>query len=216
MKAWLTPTRWLWLLLFALVMALQVWEASTRVSQPEFNPEQSMLFDTLRHARLVEDVGNDGDSFKLAHEGGEHVFRLHFVDCPEKKSYPLVAGRLKDQAAYFGGLSVTQTVNVGLEAKAFTEKLLRERRFQLMTRWERVFDSQRFYALVLFEDHEDLAEKLVKAGFARIYTKGVRMPSGVDEFDYERHLRDLEKVAKTTKVGAWGKSKRAVPKTTTK
>jgi micrococcal nuclease len=103
-------------------------------------------------------------------------------------------------------------VSVGVEAKAFTEKLLNEQRFTIQTRWERVYDSERSYAVVRFADGEDLAEKLVKAGLCRIHTKGTMMPDGQPEFDYENHLRALEREAKAAKRGAWGKPKRAPPK----
>jgi endonuclease YncB( thermonuclease family) len=130
---------------------------------------------------------------------------LYFVDCAEKRLYPLVKNRLKDQAAYFGGLSIPQTVSLGLEAKDFTERLLRERHFTIETRWERVFDSARSYALVFFDDGEELSEKLVKAGLCRIHTKGTWMPDGRREYDFESHLRALEKEAKAAHRGAWGR-----------
>ncbi|MBE7497854.1 MAG: thermonuclease family protein [Verrucomicrobiaceae bacterium] len=200
-------TRWLWTLLVALVAVLQVWERANRVTPPPRAPEPTLLFESLDEPRLVEDKGNDGDSFKIAHAGGEHVFRLHFVDCPEKRDYALVNGRLKDQAAYFGGISVARTVRVGQAAKAFTEKLLREGRFKVQTRWREVYDSGRYYAMVFFEDGEELSEKLVRAGLARIHTAGSSLPDGRGEFDFEGHLRTLEHEARKAKRGAWGEIK---------
>ncbi|MDZ4401029.1 thermonuclease family protein [Prosthecobacter sp.] len=204
-------SRNLWILVWLSVGLIQAWDHFRDKPTPPA-PEPDGHFVALKHARLVDDSGNDGDSFKIAHDGGEHVLRLYFVDCPEKRQYSLVIGRLKDQAGYFGGMSIPQTVSVGVEAKAFTEKLLNEQRFTIQTRWERVYDSERSYAVVRFGDGADLAEKLVKAGLCRIHTKGTMMPDGQREFDFENHLRGLEREAKAAKRGAWGKPKRAPPK----
>ena len=204
-------SRNLWVMVWGLVVLLQVWDHYRDKPAPPA-PEPNGHFVRLQNARLVEDPGNDGDSFKIAHEAGEHVLRLYFVDCPEKRQYALVNSRLKDQAGYFGGLSIPQTVHVGLEAKAFTEELLHEQRFTIQTRWERVYDSTRSYALVFFEDGEELSEKLVKAGLCRIHTKGTLMPDGRREFDFEGHLRALEREARAAQRGAWGTPKRAPPK----
>jgi endonuclease YncB( thermonuclease family) len=207
-------SRNLWAMVWVLVIALQLWD-HFRGKTTAPRPETDGRFVTLANARFVEDANNDGDSFMIVHDGGEQVLRLYFVDCPEKRQYKLVEGRLKDQAGYFGGLSIPQTLSVGQEAKVFTETRLREQRFTVQTRWERVYDSERVYAMVLFEDGEDLAAKLVKAGLCRIHTKGTMMPDGQREFDFEARLRALEKEAKATQRGAWGKPKRgpAKPKT---
>ncbi len=203
-------SRNLWLLVWALVVLIQTWE-HFREKAVAARPAPDGHLMVLENARLVDDSGNDGDSFKIAHHGGEHVLRLYFVDCAEKRQYSLVNNRLKDQAGYFGGLSIPQTVSLGAVAKAFTEKLLSEQVFTIQTRWERVYDSERSYALVFFDDGEELSEKLVRAGLCRIHTKGTLMPDGRREFDFENHLRALERESKTAKRGAWGTPKRAPP-----
>jgi endonuclease YncB( thermonuclease family) len=200
-------SRHLWVLLWAVIALLQIWD-HYRVKPTPPAPVPDGRFVKLVKAHLVEDAVNDGDSFKIADdEGAEHVLRLYFVDCPEKRQYKLVNNRLKDQASYFGGLTIPQTVSLGLEAKAFTEKLLREQHFTVQTRWQRVYDSARSYALVFFDDGEELSEKLVKAGLCRIYTRGTVMPDGRREYDFENHLRDLEHHAKVAQRGAWSRSK---------
>ena len=211
MKRRTNGSRFLWALLWLVIALLQVWE-HTRDKPAPPRPGPDGRFVTLVQAHLVEDAGNDGDSFKIAHDGGENVLRLYFVDCPEKREYPLVKSRLKDQAGYFGGLTIPQTLGVGREAKDFTEKLLHERHFTIQTRWERVYDSARSYALVFFEDGEELSEKLVKAGLCRIHTKGTWMPDGRREFDFENHLRTLEREARAEQRGAWGKAKQVLSK----
>lgn len=199
-KSWSRP---LWLLFWAVVGFVQLWDVSRdKPSTP--HPEPDGHFVTLRDVSLVENPSNDGDSFKVAHSEGEQVLRLYFVDCPETRDYPLVHGRLKDQAGYFGTFTVPQIVKVGAEAKTFTEKLLRENRFTVHTRWEKVYNSQRVYALVFFEDGEELSEKLVRSGLCRIHTKGTLMPDGRSEYEFELHLRAMEDGARRAQRGAWG------------
>lgn len=198
----------LWVLFWAVVGLVQLWDVN-REKPARPKPESNSHFATLRDVRLLESPSNDGDSFKVAHSEGEQVLRLYFVDCPETRDYKLVNGRLKDQAGYFGGLTIPQTLEVGLEAKAYTDRLLQERRFTVHTRWERVYDSERVYALVFFEDGEELSEKLVRSGLCRIHTKGTRMPDGQREYDFESHLRAMEAEAKQARRGAWALSKHA-------
>ena len=207
MKRRSNGARFLWALLWVLLALLQAWEHYRDKPKSTKKPEADVHFVTLVHPQLVDEAGNDGDSFKIAHEGGENVLRLYFVDCPEKREYPKVKSRLKDQAGYFGGLSIPQTIKIGLDAKTFTEQLLHEQHFTIQTRWERVYDSARSYALVFFDDGEELSEKLVKAGMCRIHTKGTWMPDGRREYDFENHLRDLEHAARAAQSGAWGKPK---------
>lgn len=202
-KSW---SRLLWLLFWAVVGFVELWDAGHE-KPPTPKPVPDGHFVTLREVSLVENANNDGDSFKVAHSEGEQVLRLYFVDCPETRDYPRVNGRLKDQAGYFGRLTVPQTVKVGAEAKTFTERLLREKRFTVHTRWERVYNSERVYALVFFDDGEELSEKLVRGGLCRIHTKGTLMPDGRREHDFEHHLRAMEDEARRHRRGAWGLSR---------
>ena len=169
---------------------------------------QAAKYEVLKDARLVDHRDNDGDSFHIAHDGGEeHEFRLHFVDAPEKRLHQYNGQRLEEQARYFGTFSVDDAIRIGQEAKAFTENLLRTRPFTIHTRWQRVFGSERCFAFVFFGEpdgrQEELSEKLVRAGLCRIYTQGANLPNGRREKDFTQHLRALEREAKFAKQGAW-------------
>jgi len=192
---------WIWVLLGLVVVSLELWQRT--LPRKEAAPQTDGDFITLHEARLVENDGNDGDSFEVAYEHGSQVVRLYFVDCPEKRSYKLVEGRLKDQAAYFG-ISVAATLRIGKQAEDFTLSLLRSTPFAIHSRMERVYDSERVYAMVFFEDGEELSEKLVKAGLCRIHTRGTQLPDGRSEFAFQQHLRLLEREAREQKRGAWG------------
>jgi endonuclease YncB( thermonuclease family) len=201
--------RVLWSLVFVTLVVVEFWFHVVREPTPAQPAVEVERLQKLSGVRFIDDETNDGDSFVVEHEGQRLVLRLYFVDCAEKREYKLVAGRLKDQAGYFGGLSIPQTLKLGRQAKVFTADRLRSQPFTVFTRWERVYDSERIYAVIVFEDGEDLAHKLVQAGLARIHTKGVNMPDGVKANDYENHLREVEKEARASKRGAWGMPRRA-------
>lgn len=202
-RKWPKFSRLLWAVFWVLAGLLQWWDHQ-RSKPPTPLPPRTGQYEQLQQVQWVNDANNDGDSFKVSHSGGEQVLRLYFVDCPETRDYSLVRGRLKDQAGYFGGLSLPQTLKIGQDAKIYTERLLRERRFTVFTRWERVYDSQRVYAVVIFDDGEELSEKLTRNGLCRIHTKGTRLPDGRSEYDFESHLRQLEREARDGRRGAWG------------
>lgn len=193
---------WIWVLLALIVAGLEIWQRTLPQAMPP-PIEEDGRFVTLHRPRLVESGGNDGDSFEIAHDGGSHVVRLYFVDCPEKRKYKLVEDRLKDQSSYFG-ISLAATLRIGTQAQEFTLSLLRRRPFRVISRMDRVYDSDRVYAMVFFEDGEALSEKLVKAGLCRIHTRGTQLPDGRSEFEFQQHLRELERKAREEKLGAWG------------
>lgn len=158
----------------------------------------------LKGARLVDHRRNDGDSFFVAHRGAEYEMRLYFVDCPEKYMAEHNAKRLGHQARYFGGSGLKEMVEVGLEAKEFTRRLLAKRPFDVHTNWEGVYGNDRHYCFVVLEDGSYLSGHLVTAGLARIYTKGEPAPDGRSVKQFKRHLQGLEQEAKQAGRGAWG------------
>jgi hypothetical protein len=75
----------------------------------------------------------------------------------------------------------------------------------VITRWQPVFESGRFYAFIFFDDTgEELSESLTREGLSRIYTEGTDLPDGRKKADFERHLKKLEAEAKKAKRGGWG------------
>jgi len=158
-------------------------------------------FDVLDGARLIDHGANDGDSFHVRHDGEEFVFRLYYVDCPEKHAHRYTE-RLADQAKYFGGLSEAEVVELGLEAEVFVEDLLLGAEFSVVTRWEGVYDSGRYYAFVRVGGRL-LSELLVERGLARIHTRGVDLPEGKKFKQQRDHLRELEEQARSARLGAW-------------
>jgi endonuclease YncB( thermonuclease family) len=151
---------------------------------------------------------NDGDSFLIQTElSGNQTFRLYGVDCPEKAHHFQNGPRLQQQGNYFGGLSQERTMALGQTATERTLRWLREEPFEVITQYEGVYDSGRFYAHIRFPqssgDDEWLANRLVKAGLARIYTKGEAIPGRFSRSEWTHHLHDLEAEARRQRVGGW-------------
>jgi len=162
---------------------------------------------TLKNCRLLENASNDGDSFHVKADGEEYLFRLYHVDTPESEIDSAVADRVAEQAAHFG-LSQEKSLRGGEEAKEFTKKAL-SKPFSVVTRWQKAMGRsklQRYYAVILVGGNDDLAEMLIKAGFARAHGQVVDAPKGKTMADYAR----MEKAAKAGKMGLYGGNK---PKT---
>lgn len=197
-----------WLVLIGAIVAMALWGPQDGGNRsPGRESKSAGDFDTLTRCRLVEHRDNDGDSFHIAHEGGQHEFRLYFVDCPEKRLHQFNGDRLREQGRYFGDLSMEETLRIGGEARALVARLLGARPFVVRTRWTGVFGSGRFYAFVSVRDErgveEDLCEILVREGLCRIHTEGSALPDGRSEREFEAHLRALEREARARHAGAW-------------
>lgn len=168
-------------------------------------------FQWFGDCRLVDERGNDGDSFRVSVGGDEIVVRLYFVDAAESYVNPRGYNRerLADQGEYFGGLGQGETVLLGQEAKKVVLGALGGGGFEVYTKWQRVFDSERMYGFVRFTGGEwegqYLSEVLVARGLARIHTTGADLPDGTSEGAFERRLGELEEGAKAGRVGAWGR-----------
>lgn len=228
----------LWIILIVLAIGLQLWDESNKIPNstpqapsPSSKPEKATSstakkppapkapvqtsrtskngFEVLTGARLINDRNNDGDSFKISHDGRQFELRLYFVDAPEKRLHQYNGERIDHQGRYFGNLTRDQTMEVGLQAKDLVDELLTTRPFRVETRWKAVFDSGRHYAFVFLEDsNEELSEILVREGLVRIYTEGSDLPDGRKRADFERHLKKLEATAKAQQKGGWNRSRR--------
>jgi endonuclease YncB( thermonuclease family) len=179
-------------------------KAPSQTSSEHTNKQAN--WETFTDCTLLPAHSNDGDSFLVKHGDQSNTFRLYFVDCPEKSLSKLNTTRLEDQARYFNLPSPQAASGVGQAAAAFTLHLL-ERPFTVITKWERVFDSKRFYAqlLVRTDDNQtrDLSELLIEHGYARIFTKGTQLQNHVSDVNFTQHLRALESASKAAHSGAW-------------
>ncbi len=226
-------------LIVALVLVL--WKFGGRLKERYFPPPDTTVsassqtrhiggFEILEDCQLLAHKNNDGDSFFVGQGDNEYTFRIYFADAPEKylsDKYKNQRKRVAEQGEYFGGLNPEQTVEVGKQAKEFTLNQLEGKSFTVLTKWEAVYDSERYYAFVLLpgstvEQPKFLCEALVENGLARIHTKG---PGQVQDYGSKRfggpekdqggqgfgrglkqRLNQSEKKAKKAKAGAWGVS----------
>lgn len=169
-------------------------------------------FEVLDGCSLIDHRGNDGDSFHVDTPAGREEVRLYYVDAPESKARRYRNGdtnyrRISEQGAALGGLDRAQTTQVGVEAKMFVKKLLKARKFTVVTTRERVYQSHRIYAFVIVEwegQRRYLHELLVARGLGRIHTKPMTLPDNTAASRHRKRLRELESYAKSKGYGAWG------------
>jgi endonuclease YncB( thermonuclease family) len=150
---------------------------------------------------LVPNLHNDGDSFRVRHDGKEYIFRLYYVDVPEQDAeFPQ---RVREQADYFG-IEPAQLSEVG-RAAAETVRARLSQPFTVITRWHGAQGrsvTPRFYAFVE-ANGRDLAEELIESGLARVFGVRVTRPDGERAGDYRARLLKMEDRARESKAGAW-------------
>ncbi len=226
-----------WFTLLILLVALAIWAydqknalnspaakaAASQTRQPPFQKPSSQKsspatpkdgrYEVHRNCTLVENRGNDGDSFMVRLPTGKTAqFRLYFVDTPESAFKRYSGGetnhpRIRQQAADLGGITPEQAVEIGKKAKAFTLNLLASQPFTLYTEWDSPFNDGRYHAhvQVLHEGKPTwLHQILIIRGLARIKTKPADLPDGTTAAQEKENLRRLEGQAKRKDLGAWG------------
>ena len=163
----------------------------------------------LDNCRLEQADYADGDSFHVINRGRNFHFRLYFVDCPETDVR--FSERIHDQMKAFG-LDEKGIVAAGHQAHAFTSRML-SRPFTVLTKWEDARgDSaqERFYAVVLIDD-KNLAEELVRSGFARAFGMHADYPSQTGARQFKAKLKRLQNEAARMRIGAFAGSAAVSP-----
>ena len=163
-------------------------------------------WETLENCQLLTNSLVDGDSFHLSHDGREYVFRLYFVDAPEKD--PTLKDRIQDQAAYFG-IATDDVPKAGVAAARFTREKLTGQKITITTRWQNAMGRSslaRFYCKLVVNE-EDLAEQLVAGGLARIHGIRANVPGNPRSTTFISRLKNLELTAREQKLGVWDESK---------
>ncbi|NJK92115.1 MAG: hypothetical protein HC904_09980 [Blastochloris sp.] len=165
-------------------------------------------WETLEACRLLKKEEFDGDSFHVKQGGKEYIFRLYFVDTPEKKDLGLTE-RTTAQAKYWK-IYKKDLYLLADQAAEFTKQKL-SKPFTIITLWEDARGRSalpRYFALIRTAEGEDLASLLVGEGMARIYGQKVPMPDGRSAATVEKELEATEAKAKQEGKGAWGMPKR--------
>jgi endonuclease YncB( thermonuclease family) len=161
----------------------------------------------LENCRLENHDYADGDSFHVIHRGRNLQFRLYFVDCPETEMrFP---ERIAEQGKVFA-LGSEGVVAAGHRAHAFTDEML-SRLFNVLTKWEEAQGAsaqELFYTVVLL-GNQNLAEELVRHGFARAFGMHTDYPTQAGGRQLVAKLKRLQQEASRMKLGAFGGSTEA-------
>lgn len=165
-------------------------------------------YQVITNASLVEDSGNDGDTFLLRTTEGQHRFCLYFVDTVETDGGQPEAAR--DMAGYFEFDSEEPLRALGLEAREFSLRLLRTNAFRVVTRWEKnPGEDDAYYAFIYLKDPEqgliNLAQWLVRYGLARIVACDRGQPNGMSAAHFRELLMEEEARSKAEAHGAWNR-----------
>lgn len=159
-------------------------------------------------ASLVESRANEADTLRIRIGNDEHIFVLYFVDALEAgMTHPQ---RVADQARYFGHTTEAVITSTGTEAAAYVAELLKNRPFEVLTRWERVPNTLRYYALIRFvrEDGQRvyLMDLLLRKGYARLDGVDTALPGDPRDLpSYLAELMALGRKAREEKEGVWAK-----------
>lgn len=162
--------------------------------------------------QLVESPSNEADTLRLRlPKEGEQVFVQYFIDALDTTFTHL--DRVNDQAHYFGRATPDAVILSGKEAMAYVADLLKNHPFMVLTRWERVPDTDRYYALIQVEAEKGkwqyLSTLLVRQGYARIAGVTTPLPDAkTTEDDYLQELKNAAKFARQKKLGIWAKAKK--------
>ncbi len=179
---------------------------------------RNQAWTTITHPEFVNGSHSDGDSVQVQYQGVEYIFRLYFVDTPETKSSAL--RRLESQAEYFGlpPRSSRRLMALGARASLFTREKL-SKPFVIHTCWQRVDPESSNPSIRAFVEttEGDLAALLVSMGYAAIRrgTATAPHPDGRSAAQITAHLRNLEAIARSRQLGAWGLGKREELRTAT-
>ena len=134
---------------------------------------------------------------------------LYFVDALETtQNHPQ---RVAEQERYFGVRGDKLILDAGKEAASYAAELLKRRPFNVLTRWERVPNTLRYYAIIVVENDDGrpvyLADLLMRRGYARVAGVSTFLPGDPrDEPTYVAELQSLARKARETKSGIWAKS----------
>lgn len=158
-------------------------------------------------AQFVESRANEPDAFRVKIGEEEIVFVLYFIDALEASwTHPQ---RVAEQARWFGNAPNQTIVDNGIVAMNYVANLLKSKPFTVLTRWERVPNSSRYYALISVEAEPGrrsyLADLLIRKGYARVNGVATFLPPDDprSEIDYGVELRESAKLARVQKQGIW-------------
>lgn len=185
----------------ALLAAFQIFTAPGA----EAAPREPAKWVTLSGCRFMTEESSDGDSFHVKYGQREFIFRLYFVDAPEKDES--LRDRVKEQCEHFG-VTIEEHRKGAEAARKFTAEWLK-RPFTVTTRWQNAMGRSRLprYYAQIDAGGQDLAAMLVSRGLARAKGTVAILPDGTKAKDHLEKLRKLEREAREKRLGLWENSR---------
>lgn len=163
-------------------------------------------FRSFPNAKLIPAANNEADTLRIQVDGEEQVFTLYFVDAIDASLTN--TQQVADQARFFGGTTRDITIACGRAALHYVQTLLQDRPFLVQTRWEKVPNLDRYYALIIVEYEPGkrayLADLLVKSGYARLGSLSTPLPDDKrTPASYALELNNHVKYAREHRLGIW-------------
>lgn len=164
-------------------------------------------FQILPSPALVESRANEADTLRIRYGDEEHIFVLYFADALETTmNHPQLVA---EQGRYFGKAADKTVLEVGSEAAAYVAQLLSNNHFNVLTKWERVPNTVRYYAIIKVQQPAGpvyLADLLIRKGYAWVHGIPTQLPDDRRDLpSYVVELSNLARKARETRAGIWAK-----------
>ncbi|MEQ1750573.1 MAG: thermonuclease family protein [Prosthecobacter sp.] len=164
-------------------------------------------FQILPSPALVESRANEADTLRIRYGNEEHIFVLYFADALETTmNHPQLVA---EQGRYFGKAADKTILEVGNEAAVYVAQLLKDQHFNVLTKWERVPNTVRYYAVIKVQQPSGpvyLADLLIRKGYAWVHGIPTELPDDKRDLPtYVVELSTLAKKARESKAGIWSK-----------
>jgi len=170
--------------------------------------EKVERFQILPSPVLVDSRANEADTLRIRYGNEEHIFVLYFADALETTmNHPQLVA---EQGRYFGKVADKTILEVGREAAEYVAQLLKDHHFNVLTKWERVPNTVRYYAIIKVQMPGGpvyLADLLIRKGYAYVHGIPTELPDDNRDLPtYAVEIRDLAIKARETKSGIWAKA----------
>ncbi len=164
-------------------------------------------FQILPSPALVESRANEADTLRIRYGNEEHIFVLYFADALETTmNHPQLVA---EQGRYFGKAADKTILEIGNEAAVYVAQLLKDQHFNILTKWERVPNTVRYYAVIKVQQPTGpvyLADLLIHKGYAWVHGIPTELPDDNRDLPtYVVELSTLAKKARESKAGIWSK-----------
>lgn len=166
-------------------------------------------YQVITDTRLVDDAAADGDTFRVNTPQGSHLFRLYWVQTVQMNGGSPES--IREATDHFGLKTEEHLRSLAVEASDFTQSLLRNVQFRIVTRWEKDPAEGAYLCFAYAVDHalpppglQNLALLLVQNGLAVIKPCNRPLPEPeTSAGDFQNQLSEAEAEAKRTLSGGW-------------